>query len=74
MFKPMRMQYESCMVVKILVVNPRLIGNECLISTRLNRHTKQQIKLELHEQHKTLCYEYKNAMSLEEANVCYATI
>jgi hypothetical protein len=70
----MRMQYESCMVVKILVVNPRLIGNECLISTRLNRHKTQQIKLELHEQHNTLCYEYKNAMSLEEANVCYATI
>lgn len=37
-------------------------------------HTKQQIKLEMCEQHKTLCYEYKNATSLEEANVCYVII
>jgi hypothetical protein len=28
----------------------------------------------MQEQHKTLCYEYKNATSLEEANACYATI
>lgn len=37
-------------------------------------HTKQQIKQEMCEQHKTLCYEYKNANSLEEINVRYVTI
>jgi len=26
------------------------------------------------KKHKTLCYEYKNAIFLEEANVWYATI
>jgi hypothetical protein len=35
----------------------------------MDRHTKQQIKLEMWEQHVTLCYEYKNANSLEESNV-----
>jgi hypothetical protein len=35
----------------------------------MDRHTKQQIKIEMWEQHMTLCYEYKNATSLEEANV-----
>jgi hypothetical protein len=28
----------------------------------------------MREQHKILCYEYKNAISLEETNVGYATI
>jgi hypothetical protein len=30
--------------------------------------------LELQERHKALCFEYKNATSLEESNVRYATI
>jgi hypothetical protein len=33
-----------------------------------NKHTKQLIKLELKDLHKALCYEYKNATSLEEAS------
>jgi hypothetical protein len=37
-------------------------------------HTKQQIKLEMCEQHKTLCYEYKNVASMKETNVRYVTI
>jgi len=28
----------------------------------------------MHQQHMTLCYEYKNATSLEETNVCYIAI
>jgi len=35
----------------------------------LDRHTKQLIALEFHDQHKTLYYEYKKTMSLEEANL-----
>jgi hypothetical protein len=40
----------------------------------MDKHTKQQIKPKLFEQHKTLCYECKNATSLEEVDVWYATI
>jgi hypothetical protein len=40
----------------------------------MDRHIKQQIKPKLHEWHKTLCYECKNATSLEEVDVWYATI
>jgi hypothetical protein len=40
----------------------------------MNRHTKQQIKLEMQKQHKALCYEYKNATSLEEVVARYAAI
>ncbi len=32
----------------------------------MDKHTKQKIKPKLHEQHKTLYYEYKNATFLEE--------
>jgi hypothetical protein len=44
------------------------------MSFSMDRHTKQQIKLELREKCRTLCYEYKNSIFLEEANVQYATI
>jgi hypothetical protein len=37
-------------------------------------HTKQQIKLELRDKHRTLCYEYKNAIFLEETNAQYVAI
>jgi hypothetical protein len=40
----------------------------------MDRHKKQQIKPKLQEKHRTLCYEYKNAIFLEEVNVQYATI
>jgi hypothetical protein len=40
----------------------------------MDRHTKQQIKLEVHEWHKALCYEYKNATLLEEVDVWYVAI
>jgi hypothetical protein len=40
----------------------------------MDKRTKQQIKLELREKHRTLCYEYKNAISLEEADVQYVAI
>lgn len=40
----------------------------------MDRNTKQQIKPKLHEQHKTLYYEYKNATFLEEIDDQYATI
>ncbi len=39
----------------------------------MNRHKKQQIKLEC-IQHKTLCYDYKNVVSLENVYACYAVI
>jgi hypothetical protein len=32
----------------------------------MDKHTNQQIKPKMHEQHKTLCNEYKNATLLEE--------
>jgi hypothetical protein len=35
----------------------------------MDKYTKQQIKLEMQEQHKALWYEYKNATSLEEIDV-----
>jgi hypothetical protein len=34
-----------------------------------NKHTKQLIGLEFHDQHKALCYDYKKVMFLEEANL-----
>jgi hypothetical protein len=40
----------------------------------LNKHTKQMIAPKFHDQHKTLYYEYIKTMSLEEANLQYATI
>ncbi len=40
----------------------------------MDKHTKQHIKLELREKHRTLCYEYKNAISLEEAGAQYVAI
>jgi hypothetical protein len=63
------------MVVGTLM-NPWLIGSERVTFIRFNLwiDTKQQVKLEMQEQHKTLCYEYNNATLLEEANACYATI
>jgi hypothetical protein len=35
----------------------------------LDRHTKQLIAPGFHDQHKTLYYEYKKTMSLEETNL-----
>jgi predicted rRNA methylase YqxC with S4 and FtsJ domains len=35
----------------------------------MGRHTKQQIKPKMQQEHKVLCYEYMNATSLEETNV-----
>jgi hypothetical protein len=35
----------------------------------MDKYTKQHIKPKLCEWHKTICYEYKNVTSLEEANV-----
>jgi hypothetical protein len=40
----------------------------------LDEHTKQLIKHELKSGHKATCFEYKNATSLDEANICYITI
>jgi hypothetical protein len=37
-------------------------------------HTKKHIKLKLRDKHRTLCYEYKNAIFLEEVDVQYAVI
>ncbi len=34
-----------------------------------DKHTKQFIALKFHDQHKTLCYDYKKAMSLEEVDL-----
>ncbi len=31
-----------------------------------DKHTKQKIKPKMYEQHKTLCYEYKNAILLKK--------
>ncbi len=39
-----------------------------------DRHIDQLITPELHDQHKTLCYEYKKTTSLEEVDLQYATI
>jgi hypothetical protein len=40
----------------------------------LDKHTKQLIKHELKSGHKAMCFEYKNATSLIEANTCYVPI
>ncbi len=40
----------------------------------LNKHTKQLIKHELQSGHKAMCFEYKNATSLDKANTCYVII
>jgi hypothetical protein len=47
-------------------MNQWSIGSGHVISTRLNQWTNTQIKPKMHEQHKTLCNEYKNATLLEE--------
>jgi hypothetical protein len=58
--------------------NEPMVDKECTCyfhwTQSMDRHTKQQIKSKLHKQHKTLCYECKNATSLEEVDVWYATI
>jgi hypothetical protein len=40
----------------------------------LDRHSKQLIAPKLQEQHKALCFKYKNATSLEEMDVQYVAI
>jgi phosphorylcholine metabolism protein LicD len=40
----------------------------------MDKHKKQQIKLELCEWHMALCYEYKNVTSLEEVDAWYVAI
>ncbi len=53
--------------------NEPMVDKECTCyfhwTQSMDRHTKQQIESKLHEQHKTLCYECKNATSLEEVDV-----
>jgi hypothetical protein len=39
-----------------------------------DKHTKQLIVIEFHDQHKTLCSEYKKVTSLEKVDLRYATI
>jgi hypothetical protein len=55
-----------------------MVDKECTCyfhwTQSMDKHTKQYIKPELHERHKALCYEYKNATSLEEVDARYATI
>jgi hypothetical protein len=48
----------------------------CLLhrTQSFNKHTEQLITLELQKWHKALCFKYKNATSLEEVDVWYATI
>jgi hypothetical protein len=43
-------------------------------SHSLDKHTKQLIKLELQDEHKALCHQYKNAKSFGDANNHYALI
>jgi hypothetical protein len=40
----------------------------------LDRHTKQFITLDLQEQHKVLCFEYKTSKYLDEVNFRYVGI
>jgi hypothetical protein len=53
--------------------NEPMVDKECTCyfhwTQSMDRHIKQQIKPKLHEQHKTLCYECKNATSLQEVDV-----
>jgi hypothetical protein len=39
-----------------------------------NKHSKQFIAHEFHDQHKAFYYDYKKTLSLEEADLQYATI
>jgi hypothetical protein len=39
-----------------------------------DRHSKQLIAHEFHDQHKAFCYDYKKTMSLEEIDLQYVTI
>lgn len=56
----------------------RMVDKErtCLFhwTQSLDKHTKQLIKHELQSGHKAMCFEYKNATSLDEANTCYVAI
>ena len=40
----------------------------------LEKHTKADIRGDLQEQHRQLCKQYKNALSMEDAEVCYFAI
>ena len=40
----------------------------------LEKHTKQYIKHDLQDQHKQLCIQYRNAISIDEAETCYLAI
>jgi hypothetical protein len=40
----------------------------------LDKHTKQLITPNFHDQYKSLCYDYKKAMSLEETDLRYVVI
>jgi hypothetical protein len=44
------------------------------LTLSLDKHIKQLIALKFHDQHKAFYYEYKKTMSMEEANLRYATI
>ncbi len=43
-------------------------------SQSMDIHTKEQIKPELQNKHRKLCYEYKNAIFLEEVDARYVAI
>ncbi len=56
----------------------RMVDKEhtCLFhyTQSLHKHTKQLIKLNLQDQHKGLCHQYKNVKSLVEADDLYVII
>jgi hypothetical protein len=57
-------------------VNPIMKEQTCFFHwTQLfNMHIIQLIAPKFHDQHKTFCYKYKNARSLEEIDLCYVVI
>jgi len=56
----------------------RMVDKECTCLFHwiqsLDKHTNQLIRLELQNEHKALCHQYKNATSLGDANSHYALI
>ena len=40
----------------------------------LEKHTKEYIKHDLQDQHKQLCIQYRNVISIDEAETCYLAI
>jgi hypothetical protein len=56
----------------------RMVDKErtCLFhwTQSFDKHTKQLIRLELQDEHKVLCHQYKNATSLVDVNSHYVLI